>query len=377
MKKLLVELKCLLACSSCHVLNVGETNQRIQDQCESNSTEYCTSCATVAVTATTITYADCTSTITWDLSPLSHSLKLPTDKEKINTNCRKDIFLRYATHETEKGVNTAVSHRTSDLLTPILSSSEALLCGNCSQEILDLKKLTRILPLPSAGWADMADDWFCHQHSEECSVSHKNLLQPREGDLLVGHYSSLTHVSNLENIKIGAQLQIACTHCGNHLGGAQPTPSNCDITSTGDTNHAIDRVVELYHQRVRYRSPGGESCPIVSTEKRFSTNLLEYCRHAMTYQFVWIIEKDLQLLLGESDGSTQCINVVKVMYSKAADAGSNSMVEEWYKNNRVAVLSLPQISCTELLETLHQNSLALPSTMRQTGLMEVSFLQTV
>jgi len=27
----------------------------------------------------------------------------------------------------------------------------------------------------------MADDWFCHQHSEECSVSHKNLLQPREG----------------------------------------------------------------------------------------------------------------------------------------------------------------------------------------------------
>jgi len=53
------------------------------------------------------------------------------------------------------------------------------------------------------------------------------------GDLLVGHYSSLTHVSNLENIKIGAQLQIACTHCGNHLGGAQPTPSNCDITSTG------------------------------------------------------------------------------------------------------------------------------------------------
>jgi len=51
--------------------------------------------ATVAVTATTITYADCTSTITWDLSPLSHSLKLPTDKEKINTNCRVGMCLSH------------------------------------------------------------------------------------------------------------------------------------------------------------------------------------------------------------------------------------------------------------------------------------------
>ena len=81
----------------------------------------------------------------------------------------------------------------------------------------DLNRFKRILPLPSEGWADNMDSWFCHKHADDKS-SNQLSLNPSPQDCFVADLYFVIHKSLIKHTCLTNNGQIQCRRCRQVVG---------------------------------------------------------------------------------------------------------------------------------------------------------------
>lgn len=307
--------------------------------------------------------------IVWDMSSLCESLT-PVSQ---STGSIKEVTVRSRIDSLSDSAAFKDSAHSQTKFISMFSEKLSICCTICRVQVLSKTQFRRVLPLPSSGWTDMVDNWFCHQHDGESMENYKTALTPKSGDLLVGHYSSLALLADVNNVVV-TESTVKCRHCKQTLG----------------QTHS-ERVVEIYHQNLVYKAAALE--PVLSVEYAFSAQISEQCLTAMTYKFIiessarpgdkaspylllWVMELNLHLLFGNSCGGVDSFPAIKVLYRSVTGCDTDVYLQ-WLADNKVCAIGLPEVTCSNLSQLLQENSRRLPATMAdiQTYGMKVSFLR--
>ena len=264
---------------------------------------------------------------------------------------------------------------------------KVIACERCSAN-LSKKKFTRVLPLPSAAWYEMAGDLICHgSHSKITKGFH-----PRSGDVLVGEqelwvdwglldqaavYTGTTReVEKLASSHLTATL--SCHRCRNHIGRVVFT--NDKIAWVIIFRHGIKMPAKLsaYH-----------------LESYIARELLEASTRHVSFRFILIAKSEngtpfpglrLWMMGGDlilSSSMTEEVNLALSQVGGKVASGDKAMKLLYTKHvdkcdgmwNDADIISLPLELCLHLYLTLQLSSLTLPPEKRYAQNCSVGYIR--
>ncbi|XP_046548942.1 E3 ubiquitin-protein ligase E3D-like [Haliotis rubra] len=302
-----------------------------------------------------------------------------------------------------------------DVCANIQTHQNKCYCACCGKKILkDHSVFSRVLPLPSENWSDLAEFWFCHRHGDE--EDQTPTVSPKPGDCLVGSFYILLSQSHMKMNSVtcsDSNELIRCSRCGNILGvtlqddDVKPQRNGL-IHPTSDVKKTTP-LCHLYLHAVAFQDQSSLSPSVwsaSSVEVFLCQLLLEQSRLYTSYRFLlqsknakeentikvllWLIDQDLTLYMGEGH-SGQPSHSVKVDGSRVAkvlfrstvgkmDSSASSrcdmfLYRTWEKDNTVHGLTLPRPLILQLVSLLVGNTSSLPTSHRHLNGFHVSFLK--
>ncbi|XP_067949114.1 E3 ubiquitin-protein ligase E3D-like [Watersipora subatra] len=316
--------------------------------------------------------------LTWNLSLLEY--KLSTDQpplKLLNGDQVLSVLVRVEEQcERPFPVISLTAYQTR--LVDLLKEGKEVVCNFCQTTLLDSSKYERVMPLPSSGWMEMADSWYCHQPN--CTTSdHSQTLSPKHGDLLVGVFSCLTLFSHVCNTRLDSST-LRCQHCNSTVGEL--------VLPFTD---GLEREVELHNDKISYQQSQQsekDHLPLISVEKSLSSTIIEQCQTMMTYKFllehksckkasvsllIWVLELDTRLLFA-SEGYIDCFDAIKVLFISATEAGPQ-MVADWMADNKVNTIVMTQSACEQTERILLESQGCLSNLPSKVNNMKVGFLR--
>ncbi|XP_067650512.1 E3 ubiquitin-protein ligase E3D-like [Haliotis asinina] len=301
-----------------------------------------------------------------------------------------------------------------DVCASIQMHQNKCFCACCGKKILkDHGVFSRVLPLPSENWSDLAEFWFCHRHGDEEDQTPK--VSPKPGDCLVGSLHILLSQSHLKMNSVmysKSNELIRCSRCRNILGvsiqdeDVKPQKNglihpSSDVKKPTPLCHLYLHAVTFQDQPSLSPSVGSAS----SVEVFLCQLLLEQSRLYTSYRFLlqsknakeentikvllWLIDQDLTLYMGEGHPShpshsvkVSGSRVVKVLFRSTVgkmDSSASSrcdmfLYQTWEKDNTVHGLTLPRPLILQLVSLLVSNTSLLPTSHRHLNGFHVSFL---
>ncbi|XP_013401630.1 E3 ubiquitin-protein ligase E3D [Lingula anatina] len=331
---------------------------------------------------------------------------------------------------------TSQGQSTADQMVDVLkSSSGPCCCSMCGEKLLQKMKFHRVLPLPSEGWADFADSWFCHTHTHEHGASNSchgngtesnklgdspsendnaskcqtddihhgnkhhgnkeaiDLLKkapfcPKEDDCFVGDTYCLIHPCQISRETVERKNQsnlLNCRRCHNQIGEMMGT-------------HLDDHLaVKVFLHAVSLKPHGNKPERVKSTEVSLTQYMLNLSNRYTSFRFIiehrqpadkpkpyllfWILDQCAQVALSSIGGSrSQKVKVhpdlmVKVLYQYCGDKPTNSTVSTWLQDNTVQCVDLPKSSCFSLFSSLVSSTKILPQSLRMANDFYVGYLK--
>ncbi|XP_071102058.1 E3 ubiquitin-protein ligase E3D-like [Haliotis cracherodii] len=303
-----------------------------------------------------------------------------------------------------------------DVCANIQTHQNKCFCACCGKKILkDHSVFSRVLPLPSENWSDVAEFWFCHRHGDE--EDHTPTVAPKPGDCLVGSLHVLLSRSHMKMNSVtcsdNSEL-IRCSRCGNVLGltleDDDVKPQKNGLTRASSDTKKATPLCHLYLHAVAFQDqPADGLTPSVwsasSVEVFLCQLMLEQSRLYTSYRFLlqsnhvkqentvkvllWLIDQDLTLYMGEGHLTQPSHNVkvtgsrvAKVLYrstvgkmdSSASSRCDTFLYRTWEKDNTVHGLTLPRPLILQLVSLLVSNTSLLPPSHRHLNGFHVSFL---
>ncbi|XP_052764348.1 E3 ubiquitin-protein ligase E3D-like [Mya arenaria] len=297
-------------------------------------------------------------------------------------------------------------------------------CATCQQKILsDLCHFNRVLPLPSENWSDLADIWFCHNHSKVTASSEKTgdvntntcnstngvvpgkmkqKLLPGNKECFVGETYVLVARRYVAkgSVKVTAAGEVTCFRCKRQLGVAMDTDKD-------EYSQVIKFFLHTFFIKDFSRESLTNTASIghrVDLDGYFSNLILEQSQSYSSFRFLMESEPDTQgkstclLWLLDScvrmytsaiqvkgeEGILEERNVVKFMFKcqlatsnsdRPVDYVTKSIVSMWRRDDTVHGVTLPHQVFLQLVQLLVHNCKVLPQSQRFLNGFHVSFLK--
>ncbi|XP_064648194.1 E3 ubiquitin-protein ligase E3D-like [Lineus longissimus] len=254
----------------------------------------------------------------------------------------------------------------------------AVSCRNCGKKLFVRDRpFSKVLPLPSDGWQEVAENWFCHKEKDD--VPEISRLQPRQDEILIGEtdfYMALNKsVSHCFRLKENSG-DLVCDRCARVIGA-------------GYKDHDILFAEVYIHSVIVTSSKENEEKTTISSlttnqycDVLFSRLLLDQAQVFTSFRFiveskvggkfkpfilVWLM--DQQAYLGTPDVDTSAkevvfVPVVKLLYQGCIGGRNKETAELWSRDMTVHSIELPSSLCLKVLSSLIEATKQVPPSLR-------------
>lgn len=322
-----------------------------------------------------ITLAAAAEPVAFDLSTIPHRLRAGTCAGLQKKVCSHEVHFRLQTKPSSTGGRRS-SGGSCSLLESLRSAGHAS-CRACSARLFSISQFTRILDMPSEGWAEMADTWFCHDHDHDGHEGRRPAaIAPRDHELLVGEYYLLISraVADRSTLTCSGKVDVQCRRCRRWL---------------GEVVEGVTSGVKLCFTDLELERAPGDDCSAWSNpESCFLSWIMAHSsRHACVrflllrqsagklepYLLLWLIDAELQLLFGDRSGELRWCRGRKVLYMSCPFKDSR-LTEQWKSDSATHTIELPHKLCLKLLMILKRNTERMPVSLMKIGDFFVGFL---
>ncbi|XP_048209595.1 E3 ubiquitin-protein ligase E3D [Perognathus longimembris pacificus] len=257
-------------------------------------------------------------------------------------------------------------------------------CQSCGDVVIRDRRLLRVLPLPSANWAALVEEWCCHPDP----FAQKS-LHPGHGDCFLGDVFCLVNLRSHSSQDLKANTKVICKRCKVTLG---------ETISPETTKFYMTEIII---------QPSERSFPVIP-RSRFVQSVVAQClgelasarstfrftiqgQDGKVYILLWLLNSDSLViealrhsgsvgkfpLLEEGCGTspTSAKNAVKVLYQPCTRCRNEKLARAWESDISVHALTLPSASCLELLLILSRSTATLPLSLRRMNSFQVAFLK--
>lgn len=257
-------------------------------------------------------------------------------------------------------------------------------CQRCGEVIIKDRKLLRVLPLPSENWGALVEEWCCHPDPFGSKPLH-----PRENDCFTGDSFFLVNLRSSVWQEPKANTKVICKRCKVVLG---------ESVSSETTKFYMTEVII---------QPSERSFPIIP-RARFVESVVARCLQELSsarstfrytvrgqdgkvYVLLWLLNLDSLLVdslrsskhtkkfplfedtLKSDSSSAQ--NAIKVLYQPCIKSRNEKLASLWESDISVHSLTLPSVTCLELLLILSRSNAMLPPSLRQMNSFQVAFMK--
>ncbi|KFP74074.1 E3 ubiquitin-protein ligase E3D, partial [Acanthisitta chloris] len=252
-------------------------------------------------------------------------------------------------------------------------------CQSCGDIIVKDRKFLRVLPLPSADWSDLVEEWCCHPNPFA-----RGTLHPQHGDCFLGDTFFLLNSGNESHVpespKPEENTRVICKRCKTMLG---------ETVSSDTIKYYVTEVVirpseERFSPTPRFQfvqSMVAQCLSELSSAKstfRFTVK----GDNGKTYVLIWLLNSDTLLVESQGSSSSHSVftpfgdillpssgpvgtwNAVKVLYQPCIKCRNKELADAWENDMGVHPLTFPSETCLELLLILGLSTTSLPPSLR-------------
>ncbi|XP_069866356.1 E3 ubiquitin-protein ligase E3D isoform X2 [Dipodomys merriami] len=247
-------------------------------------------------------------------------------------------------------------------------------CQSCGDVIIRDRRLLRVLPLPSANWASLVEEWCCHPDP----FAQKS-LHPGHGDCFVGDTFYLVNLRSQPCQDPKANTKVICKRCKVTLGETM-SPETTKFYMTEIIIQPSERSFPVIPRSEFVQSIVGQRLGELASA-RSTFRFLIQGQDGRVFILLWLLNSDSLViealrssrsvtkfpLLEETwrTDSTSARNAVKVLYQPCTKSRNEKLAREWESDISVHTVTLPSASCLELLLILSRSTATLPVSLRR------------
>ncbi|KAK9885953.1 hypothetical protein WA026_013829 [Henosepilachna vigintioctopunctata] len=240
--------------------------------------------------------------------------------------------------------------------------SYKLHCVNCLQTLNESINFKRILPLPSSHIDP--SEWFCHKHDNDKALIS---FSPSITELFFNSCYFHINENNLENITIKSKF-IACKRCLFWLG-------------LKSEHH-----FKSWFHNIKFISNDKNECSsakddilltiseIVNQSFLGSVKILFECQcseNQTNYLFLWILDKNLTILLGDNETDLKEHTAYKILYNFVND---KEIVKKWIDDCYTSCIVVSKLMMVCILKQLNEYHKSLPESFSTSNGLKISYL---
>ncbi|XP_009082940.1 PREDICTED: E3 ubiquitin-protein ligase E3D, partial [Acanthisitta chloris] len=269
-------------------------------------------------------------------------------------------------------------------------------CQSCGDIIVKDRKFLRVLPLPSADWSDLVEEWCCHPNPFA-----RGTLHPQHGDCFLGDTFFLLNSGNESHVP---ESPVCCSETGHHASqsGSNLKPEEntrviCKRCKTMLGETVSSDTIKYYVTEVVIRPSEERFSP--TPRFQFVQSMVAQCLSELssakstfrftvkgdngkTYVLIWLLNSDTLLVESQGSSSSHSVftpfgdillpssgpvgtwNAVKVLYQPCIKCRNKELADAWENDMGVHPLTFPSETCLELLLILGLSTTSLPPSLR-------------
>ncbi|PHZ14204.1 uncharacterized protein RHIMIDRAFT_278433 [Rhizopus microsporus ATCC 52813] len=269
--------------------------------------------------------------------------------------------------------------------TSVLRELSEFQCKVCAQPLFLKDKEYKLKDLPSEHWYELVECWICHETKPEEHQARMRPILARPTVLLVGSTYFLLHPDdiianstqmdkvvadrlNWERGTMTKWIAINCSHCQQAVGEGQYCIENDQIQLLAVKlfKYSISILPNLQEQ------PGFIDffvSDLISTAKIHATHkfLIQGRQSTRHFALIWLFNWDTSIIYNNKE-TLKKERVIKITYldcTNDKDEHVAKSIQLWSNDRSADQLVYPDAYCNQLLESLKESTLILPSFMRQ------------
>jgi len=274
-------------------------------------------------------------------------------------------------------------------------------CRRCENTIMPETLFSSVLPLPSEGWQDLTDSWFCHcqhnhNHQEEHTHEEENLtpdLQPRGSKECLASFTCITvHSSAVLSSATTVDKSgcIQCRRCRAYLGSAiRQGSQDAAVLQFNSFAVKVESAVPSLLPSAAPPMKWPQHCEYwLSAFLMHTSDSNGTCRLLLESSsgsapstprlMLWVLNSCDLLYQGSTKDKHATLDpqpILKAMFKSCQSDENKRMGISWRSDFNVHVAVLPADMCVELLHCLTANMRSVPASLRSANEFSVGFLR--
>ncbi|NXY90160.1 UBE3D ligase, partial [Alcedo cyanopectus] len=256
-------------------------------------------------------------------------------------------------------------------------------CQSCGDIIEKDRNFLRVLPLPSADWSALVEEWCCHPNPFA-----RGTLHPQPQDCFLGDtFLLLNSGSAAQTGSILGNSRVFCKRCKRVLG----EPVSPDTIKYYLTELVIQPSLGTFNPtpRSQFLQSIIAQCLMELSSAKSTFRFTVKGDDGKIYILIWLLNSDTLLVesLGSSSspsvvtpfgdtflpssGPVETWNAVKVLYQPCIKGRNKDLADAWESDLGVQPLKFPSETCLEFLLILALSSSSLPPSLRHMNSFQV------